>query len=223
MIDHDDFAFEPVPGLPSKLPEGEKLLWQGSPNWRSMAVQVFHIRKLAIYFGLLLAWVAISAWHDARSAQEATLALTSSALASMACLGLVAALAWGYARTSIYSLTSQRLIIRHGLAMPMSVNVPFAQVDAAFLAQHGKSGTGSISLQLKPEGRFAWLSLWPSQRPWKFRQPQPSIRCVDEPETVANILTRAIAAREGESIERVELNVPDRKRETAPALVIKTA
>lgn len=223
MINHDDFAFEPIPGLPSKLPEGETLLWQGSPNWRSMAVQAFHIRKLAIYFGLLLAWIAISSWYDARPAREATLVLTSSALASMTCIGLVAALAWGYARTSIYSLTSNRLIIRHGLVMPMSVNVPFAQVDAAYLARHGKSGTGSISLQLKPGGRFAWLSLWPSQRPWKFRQPQPSIRCVDEPETVANLLTSAMAAKEGAAIERVELNVPQRKPEPARSLVIKTA
>ena len=30
MEDHDDFAFEPVPGLPELLPQGETLLWQGS-------------------------------------------------------------------------------------------------------------------------------------------------------------------------------------------------
>jgi hypothetical protein len=29
---HDDFAFEPVKGLPELPPEGEHLLWQGRPN-----------------------------------------------------------------------------------------------------------------------------------------------------------------------------------------------
>ena len=32
---HDDFATEPVPGLPGHLPPGEVVLWQGRPDaWR---------------------------------------------------------------------------------------------------------------------------------------------------------------------------------------------
>ena len=115
MSDHDDFAFEPVPGIPAELPEGEVLLWQGSPEWRSFAVQAFHARKLALYFGILLAWLAATAWYDGRPAGEALVVLSSSALASLVCLALVTAVAWGYARTTIYSLTNRRLIIRHGL------------------------------------------------------------------------------------------------------------
>ena len=30
-MSHDDFKFEPVRGLPEALPEGEHILWQGSP------------------------------------------------------------------------------------------------------------------------------------------------------------------------------------------------
>ena len=29
---HDDFQIEPVPGLPERPPEGERILWQGRPN-----------------------------------------------------------------------------------------------------------------------------------------------------------------------------------------------
>ena len=28
---HDDFATEPLPGLPAKPPRGEEILWQGRP------------------------------------------------------------------------------------------------------------------------------------------------------------------------------------------------
>ena len=47
-VPHDDYAGEPIPGLPADLPEGERLLWQGSPAWMSLAVRAFHIRKVAI-------------------------------------------------------------------------------------------------------------------------------------------------------------------------------
>ena len=43
-------------GLPERLPEGETLLWQGRPSWRQLALRAFHVREIAIYFALLLAW-----------------------------------------------------------------------------------------------------------------------------------------------------------------------
>jgi len=223
MSGHDDFAFEPVPGIPAELPEGEVLLWQGSPDWKSFAVQAFHARKLAFYFSILLVWMAATAWYDGRPGSEALLVLSSSALASLACLALVTGLAWGFARSTIYSLTNQRLIIRHGLAMPMAINVPFSQVDAAFLTRHGKSGTGTVCLQLKPGTRLAWLSLWPSQRPWHFRLPQPSMRCIAEPEKAANLLADAMVAQDGDAIRRSTISVPVRPKQASGALVTKTA
>jgi len=45
---HDDFAFDPVKGLPEHLPQGEVMLWQGSPHWQSLALRAFHIRKVAL-------------------------------------------------------------------------------------------------------------------------------------------------------------------------------
>ncbi len=32
MSRHDDFAFDPLPGLPEALPAGENILWQGRPD-----------------------------------------------------------------------------------------------------------------------------------------------------------------------------------------------
>ena len=55
MSHHDD-DFEPVPGLPETLPQGEQMLWQGSPQWWSLALRAFRLREVGVYFGFLMAW-----------------------------------------------------------------------------------------------------------------------------------------------------------------------
>ena len=53
-MSHDEFDFEPIPGLPANLPPGEKLLWQGSPTWSATASRVLHIRAVSGYFAAVL-------------------------------------------------------------------------------------------------------------------------------------------------------------------------
>jgi hypothetical protein len=50
-----EHEFEAQLGLPEKLPKGESILWQGSPDFKAVALRVFHMRALVIYFGILLA------------------------------------------------------------------------------------------------------------------------------------------------------------------------
>ena len=55
-------------GLPDHLPEGEQLLWQmiGKPDWQRLAINAFHVRKVAAYFaGLILAQGAWKLSHGA--------------------------------------------------------------------------------------------------------------------------------------------------------------
>ena len=54
MTPHHEHEFEAAPGLPEPLPAGERILWQGAPDWRALAVHVFHVRKLAAYFAGIL-------------------------------------------------------------------------------------------------------------------------------------------------------------------------
>ncbi len=55
-MSHDDFKFEPVPGLPEALPEGEHILWQGAPDARHLARDAWGLRWVAGYFVLLAVW-----------------------------------------------------------------------------------------------------------------------------------------------------------------------
>ena len=50
--------------LPQPLPEGERVIWQGKPTYKGLAFRAFHIRAVAIYFVLLMAWKFWSSWSS---------------------------------------------------------------------------------------------------------------------------------------------------------------
>ncbi|MBL8582832.1 MAG: PH domain-containing protein [Rhizobiaceae bacterium] len=191
MEDHDDFAFEPVPGLPEKLPQGETMLWQGSPEWRDLARSAFHVRKVVAYFGLVLAWQVASALRSGQSLSD--LGATSLWVAALcaAAVAILCLLAWLYARGTIYTLTTRRIVIRSGLALPVTLNLPLALVESAAVAGGGNRH-GSIVLEVTKPNRVAWLVLWPNARPWRFNDPQPMLRCIDNVAEVSRTLAGAL-------------------------------
>ncbi|BDA85219.1 hypothetical protein Sa4125_27610 [Aureimonas sp. SA4125] len=194
MEDHDDFAFEPIPGLPDQLPAGEALLWQGSPDWRALARSAFHVRKVAVYFGIVLVWRFATTGDMPLAAQ-----LSASAwivLAALASLGILHGLAFLYARGTIYTLTTRRIVIRSGIALPVTFNLPLALVESAAVTHQGGS-VGSIALTVAPPNRVAFLVLWPNARPWHVNKPQPMLRCLRDVEAVARVLTATLAAEAG--------------------------
>ena len=154
---------------------------------------------MAIYFAILVAWYAATSLYDGRPLLETTSATSTYAAISIACVGLLALLAYGYARSTVYTLTSKRLVLRHGLALPMSINIPFSQLGEASLAEHGDTGT--LSLTPLKGVRIAWLALWPNVRPWHFANPQPAMRCIAQPQKVAGLLAAAIKNSEGEAVQ----------------------
>ncbi len=89
------------------------MLWQGSPEWRALAVAAFHVRKVAVYFALLLAWQLASAWRD--GAGPADMAYLSGWTAGLgaAAVGILCMLAYLYARGTIYTLTNRRIVDPH--------------------------------------------------------------------------------------------------------------
>jgi len=194
--DHDDFDFDAAPGLPTKLPKGETLLWQGAPDWRSLAVRAFHLRKLGLYFAALVVWTVTAALLD--GAEGGLITALWPIPAALAALGIMALLAWLTARATIYSITTARVVIRFGVALPMTINLPFRVVGAAALKEHG-DGSGDISLDLTGTDRIAYLLLWPHVRPWRVSRAQPTLRCVPESARIARMLSNALAVSAGAS------------------------
>ena len=47
-------------------------------------------------------------------------------LLALTAIGMLTLLAWLSARATVYSVTSHRVIIKGGVALPVTVNLPFA-------------------------------------------------------------------------------------------------
>jgi len=183
---HDhDFDFEDSPGIPAPLPPGEHVVWQGSPHWRIVARQVFHVRKVAVYFTLILAFQIFSIYHNGSDATAASLSLT--VLLSLSGLGILTLLAYLTGRVSIYTVTNRRILIRFGIALQMTMNLPFSQIKAADM-RIGKHGYGDIHLTVNTDKRVSYLVLWPHIRPWNFSRPQPMLRAIGNVKHVAAII-----------------------------------
>ncbi|KAB0680331.1 photosynthetic complex putative assembly protein PuhB [Aureimonas leprariae] len=193
---HDDFAFEPVPGLPERLPEGETLLWQGSPEWRSLARSAFHTRKVALYFAALILWHCVSAVKAGDTVAAAILSALPLLAGGAAALAILTLLAFLYARGTIYTLTTKRFVFRSGLALPITLNLPLALIDGAAMTRSAKAA-GSIALTVAKPNRVAFLVLWPNARPWRVLDPQPTLRCIPDVEAVAALVARTLEAEAG--------------------------
>ena len=190
MSEHE---FEPTPGLPERLPDGERVLWQGAPSWRPLALRALHARKVAVYFALLAAWHT----YDTMQGGAAFLAAARGALwlvvLGAAACGVLALLAWAMARTTVYTITTQRVVMRFGMALPIAMNLPFRLVQSAGIVRQ-RDGTADLSLLLAEGERIGYLVTWPHVRPWHFFRAQPAFRSIPDGERVADILGAALQA-----------------------------
>jgi hypothetical protein len=188
-----EYEYEPVPGLPERLPPGETLLWQGAPRWQSLAVHAFHARKVALYFiALLLLFLGWKLTAGAPFVKALGGALWLAGLAAVA-VGLLVLLAWATARATLFTITNRRVVMRFGVAIPMAINLPFIQITTAGLRVNA-DGTGDLPLTMSGLVNTSYLILWPYARPWRWSPPQPMLRAVPDANRVAQILATALEA-----------------------------
>lgn len=182
--EHD---LEASPGLPGQLPEGEFIVWQGRPDANAFSRHVLKTRWVLAYFGILAVWAVVAGIADARSA--ASLLFSAGVLAVLATLaiGFLEAFAWGVEKTTLYTITNARIVMRIGVALSVTLNLPFSQIENAAVTRVA-DGTGNIAIKLKNGQRLAWATLWPHARPWRFSRPEPALRMIADAEEVATLL-----------------------------------
>lgn len=166
MSEIPEHTTEPVPGLPEQLPRNEKILWQGKPDWLQFAIHATHARKLAIYFGALLVWRLVT---EPGGGHGKFLAL------SVLGVGIIVLLAWLMTRSALYTITDRRVVMRFGVAIPISINLPFADIASAQLRQVSRA-SGDILLVARsaPANRLSYLICWPHVRPWHISVSSPA-------------------------------------------------
>ena len=179
-----EHEFEPQYGLPERLPRDEYLVWQGSPDVNTLAVTAFHIRKLTLYF---LALVAVCVWLPLQRGADIVTALDAVKwvlpLAALT-LATIWALAFMTARTTVYTITNKRVVLRVGIVLTVTFNLPLKQIASADIRDLGDR-FGDITLALKGSDRIAWIHLWPSVWAWRIRKTEPTLRAIPDANAVA--------------------------------------
>jgi hypothetical protein len=188
-----EHGFEPVPGLPERLPEGETLLWQGRPGAWGLARGAMHLRGIAAYFVLLAAWRGWTVSTEGGTTPEALAGAAFLLLLGAVPIAFLMGYAWFSARGSVYSITNRRIVMRVGVALPITINLPFALVESAALVRRA-DGSGDLVVRLAGRQRASWIALWPHCRPWRFTRPEPMLRALPDAEAAAQVLARALAA-----------------------------
>ncbi|WP_296418294.1 photosynthetic complex putative assembly protein PuhB [Pseudooctadecabacter sp.] len=202
-MSHDDFKFEPVRGLPEALPEGEHILWQGSPSVLRLARDAMKLYWVIGYFVLLTVWrVGVSSTFVPMD-QALAHGVPFVVIGTLCCL-LILGLATMQARSAVYTLTNKRVAMRIGAALTMTLNLPYTQIGNAALDLK-KTGHGTLAFELIGDTRFSHMMSWPHVRPWYVSKTQPAFRSIPDAQNVAQIFAEAAEARVSQpQVERME-------------------
>jgi len=210
-----EHEFEAALGLPEPLPAGETILWQGVPSWTAMAKHVFRLQWLAVYFAVI---VVLQVFSVAGSEGGIVAGWSSVALAVfLALIGLllIGLMAYWSATTTMYTLTNRRIVMRVGIVLTVTFNLPYKSLKSADLKLY-KDGTGDIPMQIGTEDKIAFFHLWPHVRPWRLANPEPMMRCIPDAKQVATLLTEAWMTSTGLSkLEAQDLAVEEVGAQTA--------
>ncbi len=214
-----EHEIEPVAGLPGYPPHGEEILWQGRPCARLVARHVLKNRWIAGYFGLLIAWAVVGGLYDGRPAAGIVFSVAVLTALAAAVIGILELFAWAVHKTTLYTITSRRVVMRFGVAFSLTLNLPFKQVNALSLAELG-GGAGHVAIQLLAGHRMSWLLQWPHTRAWRLSDPEPSLICLPDAKKAADILALAITQYAAVTSGHARLAQDDRAADAlAPAVV----
>lgn len=190
MKAHHEHEFEAALGLPEKLPRNEYVIWQGQPDWKQLAVDAFHVRKILVYFSVMVVLQLVHLLDNNTAAIDIVKQVgTSTFLASLA-LGLLAWSAYLSSQATIYTLTNRRIVMRIGIVLSLTFNLPLKKIVSCDLMAL-KNQTGNIAIGISSDSPIGWLNLWPHVRAWRINAPQPTLRCVAQAERIGQLILQA--------------------------------
>lgn len=192
-MSEDDFAVEPIEGLPELLPKGEVILWQGRPNWLRLTIESLNLWWVIGYFGLLVAWRLVTVIDYLPLGTAVSVSVPFLFVAAFVGL-LLCSIGYIQARSTVYTITNRRVVMRIGAALTLTLNLPFTKIDNAAVAKK-RGGFGNIAFETSGDTKFSFFVLWPHARSWYFGKPQPTLKCIPDIEKVSSILGQAAKSR----------------------------
>ena len=202
----------------------ERVLWEGRPTWPSILRHVFHLRALTLYFVAVVIWQIVDAMSAGEPANNLLASTVGFAGLALGCLAILSMMAWLIWRTTTYLITDRRIVLRFGVALPATLDVPLNLVQNASVTVHS-DGTGDIAFELPKDQRIAPLLLWPHLKPWQLTKPEPMLRGIDNPEQVAELFANALSAHTSpqQSTVAIEEGLMERAPRHAPSQADRNA
>ncbi|MEI7428018.1 MAG: photosynthetic complex putative assembly protein PuhB [Betaproteobacteria bacterium] len=202
-----EFELEAQYGLPESLPEGEYVIWQGSPDVWRMAKEVFYIRPVIAYFVFLMVFSVFDGIALEHTIPTIVISAAWMFALSLVCIGLLYCLAYFTATTTVYTMTNRRIVMRIGIALTLSFNLPFKEIISADFKEK-KDGFGNIPLRISTTTKIAYFHLWPHARPLRFNNPEPMLRNIKNVKDVATLLTNAWATENKIAVTQAPVKSP---------------
>ena len=104
----------------------------------SLARRALHVRGVAIYFAILLVWRLAVLIGAGTTLPDALLGgLWIVGLGGVA-IAVLCVLAWLLARSTLYTVTNRRLVMRFGVALPGATNLPVAALKGRLSEPAGR-------------------------------------------------------------------------------------
>jgi predicted membrane protein len=145
------------------------------------------------YFGLLILW-RIGVSSTMMPIGPAILTGLPFLVLALVVAAIILGIAWVQAMATVYTITNQRIAMRVGAALTLTLNLPYPKIAAADLSLR-KGGTGTIALRTMGNVKLSYLILWPHVRPWHMKATQPALRCIPDAAKAAAILAESAEAR----------------------------
>ncbi|TPW30418.1 photosynthetic complex putative assembly protein PuhB [Pararhizobium mangrovi] len=194
----NDFASFPDHLDQTDLPPGERIVWQGRPKRTAVLRNILHVRLVLAWFAIFCIWRFAAGLNDTGTLGVAFVNAANVLLPAVAGIALLVVIAILMVRTTEYTITTRRVVMRYGIALPAMVNLPVEEIEGARFAKRGS--TGDVTLEMPANRVLAYWKLWPNVRPWRFLRANPALRNLPDAAEAAEALKQvAIEAREGPS------------------------
>ncbi len=204
-----------ITGIPYPLPPGERVLWQGAPEFLPLVSHVFRVRIFVVYFLGLLVFQAFAVGLTRGQAAAIQVLLPLSIAGGFVLLYLLAFAALTQ-KNSWYAITSRRVVLRIGVALTVTINIPLAKIASAGLRRF-RDGSGEVAFEVVPPERLSLFQLWPHWRPWNINRPVPQLRGLARPQEAADALKAALE----QWVATEEADAPAVRRTPAPQSAIE--
>jgi len=183
-------------GEVSRLPEGERVLWRGAPEQRSLARYFLRERWFyAFVLGSFTLGAAEALQHEVRPLQRLIGVATLSTILAVIAFVTIRWFSWRLGKTSSYVITDRRVYFNIGIVLRADANIPFSSVEGIDLRRRS-DGSADLMITLSDAApEIPWLLLFPHMT-WRTSggRGRPTFRALREPEAAADAIVGALQA-----------------------------